>query len=101
MKNEILNPSMDEDEIWLFERIAKQLQKRHGHSEVDAMDFIKSYYKKFTDADYCERYNMSAQNTDFFHREESILMADRIQFYEVLKNLPDERCFIDWQKNIT
>jgi hypothetical protein len=91
---------IDEDELWLFERTAQELQRRYGHGEHVAVDLINAYYKRFTDASFCERFDLSAQTTEFFLREESLCMADRVQYFEYLGNAPDEQEFIRWQKMV-
>lgn len=90
----------DEDERWLFERTARQLQTTHGHSEARAVALIDAYRRRFTDAEFCERFNLSVQTTAFFHREESLCMADRIQYFEHLGHEPDEAGFTRWQRGI-
>ncbi|WP_295928878.1 hypothetical protein [uncultured Xanthomonas sp.] len=95
------DPSIaDEDELWLFERIAQQLQKTYGHSEAASIALINAYYKRFTDASFCEGFDLSLQTTDFFSREESLNMADRVQFFEHLRNAPNEQEFIQWQRSV-
>ncbi|WP_227103639.1 hypothetical protein [Chromobacterium rhizoryzae] len=94
----MLLPSTGEDEAWLFERIVFQLQKDYGHTEEGAIGLVCDYYKKFTDPSFCALYNQSVQTVEFFCREESLLMADRIQFYEALGNEPDERAFTQWHR---
>lgn len=90
--------SDDEDEVWLFERTVLQLQKEYGHTEANAINLVNQYYKKFTDPKFCSLYDMSVQTAEFFCREESLSMADRVQFYEAMCNAPDEQAFIQWQR---
>lgn len=90
--------SEDEDLVWLFERVVRQLQGEYGHSEDAAIRLVNDYYRKFTDPVFCEKYDMSAQTPEFFCREESLSMADRIQYYEALGGEPDEGAFIQWQR---
>lgn len=93
-------PITDEDEIWLFERTVRQLQKRHSHSEQAAIQLVRGYYKRFTDEQYCEQFAMSAQNSAFFLREESLTLADRVHYYEFLQHTPNEDSFIQWERRI-
>jgi hypothetical protein len=98
MSMQLSIPSDDEDLIWLFERTVRQLQKEYGHTEEQAVDLVNGYYEKFTDVGFCSSYDLSVQTTEFFCREESLSMADRIQFYEAMGNAPDEQAFIQWQR---
>ena len=95
------DPSIsDEDELWLFERTTKELRKTYGHSEEIAVALVNAYYKRFTDPSFCERFDLSVQSTDFFLREESLCMADRIQFFQHIGHDPNEQEFIQWQRSI-
>ncbi|MBN3006464.1 hypothetical protein JW897_22235 [Chromobacterium alkanivorans] len=98
MPMQLLISSDDEDEVWLFERTARQLKKEYGHTEAEAVNLVNGYYKKFTDPVFCSSYDLSVQTAEFFHREESLSMADRVQFYEAMGNAPDEQAFIQWQR---
>ncbi|GGY80787.1 hypothetical protein ACFFTM_07875 [Pseudoduganella plicata] len=100
MTTPALPPTTDDDEAWLFERTVQALQRTYGCAEAEAIELLNRYHIKFTDADFCDAYDMSAQTTEFFHREESLTMADRIYFYEALGNEPDEAAFIRWQRKI-
>lgn len=40
------------------------------------------------------------QTIEFFAREESLAMADRIQFHVVMGNEPDEMKFIAWENKL-
>jgi hypothetical protein len=93
-------PTTDEDELWLFERTAKELQRTYGHAEETAVHLINAYYKRFTDKSYCARFDISPQTLEFFCREESLCMADRIQYFEHLGHDPNELEFIQWQRKI-
>jgi hypothetical protein len=91
-------PTTDEDELWLFERTAKELQKAYGHSENSAIVLINAYYKRFTDSAFCGRFDLSPQTGEFFLREESLCIADRVQYFEHLGHTPNEQEFIQWQR---
>ncbi|WP_437528533.1 hypothetical protein WME95_41910 [Sorangium sp. So ce327] len=93
-----LKISTDEDEIFLFERVVKHLQSSYGYSLEDAERLVSGYYEKFTDQNYCDKYDIMAQTMDFFGHIESRGMADRVHFYEGLKHEPDEAAFIEWQQ---
>lgn len=93
-------PLRSRDEVWLFERIVRQLQKRFGHGENEAVAFVNRYCEKFTDPGFCDLYNLSVQTIEFFAREESLAMADRIQFHVVMGNEPDEMKFIAWENKL-
>ena len=97
MKLEISN-DYDEDEIWLFERIVNRLESDHGHTHEKAIEMVNSYYRKFTDEEFCHKHGIPAQNIDFFCHIESAGMADRVHYYEVLINTPNEGEFIQWQR---
>lgn len=56
----------DDDELYLFERVVKNLQSFYGHSESDAIRMVNEYYHKFTNAEFCHRYNIPVQTVDFF-----------------------------------
>ncbi|WP_437974883.1 hypothetical protein WMF11_42820 [Sorangium sp. So ce295] len=95
-----LKISTDEDEIFLFERVVKHLQSSYGYSLEDAERLVSGYYEKFTDQNYCDKYDIMAQTMDFFGHIESRGMADRVHFYEGLKHEPDEAAFIEWQQKM-
>lgn len=40
-------PTDDEDELWMFERTAAELQKTYGHAETEACALINAYYRMF------------------------------------------------------
>lgn len=95
-----ISSDYDEDEVWLFERIVKHLESDHGHSHEKAIELVNSYYEKFTSEEFCEKYDMSAQNIDFFAHIESTGMADRVHYYEFLQRVPNESEFIQWQREL-
>ena len=95
-----ISSDYDEDEVWLFERIVKRLKSDHGHSHDKSIELVNSYYAKFTNEEFCGKYDMSAQNIDFFFHIESGGMADRIHYYEFLHKTPNETEFIQWQQKI-
>ncbi|MFG0227307.1 hypothetical protein [Achromobacter sp. 413638] len=90
----------DEDAIWLFERIVRELGKRFDHAEAEAVDLVNRYCQKFTDPDFCRAYDVPVQTMEFFAREESLAMADRVHFYVVLGNEPNESAFVEWEKRL-
>lgn len=98
MEQQLAIPTTNEDELWLFERTARRLEFDYGHSKAEAIRLVNAYYRKFTDPVFCALHNMSAQNAEFFAREESLLMADRIQYYEALGHPPDEQAFTQWHR---
>ncbi len=91
-------PIADEDELWLFERTVRQLQTRHGHAEALALELVRRYYLRFTDERYCDDFNLRVQTMEFFQREESLNLADRVHYHAFLQNTPDEASFIRWQR---
>lgn len=93
-------PTEDEDELWLLERTVRRLQKDHGHSEAAAIALLNNYYRRFTDPQFCDRYGISVQTFEFFCREESLAMADRVHYHEALGHEPNEAAFIQWEREI-
>jgi hypothetical protein len=67
---------------------------------MSAVDALNSYLTRFADSDYCARYGMSAQTFQFWCRAESAEMADRVQYYVTLGNVPNEAKFIQWERSI-
>jgi hypothetical protein len=96
---ELLIKFNNEDEAWMFERTVQQLQKDYDHTKDEAVDLLNKYHEKFTDPEFCKLHKIAVQTTDFFCHEESLAMADRVQFYEALKNAPDEIRFVQWQRS--
>jgi hypothetical protein len=92
--------SYDDDEIFLLERIVERLKSSYGHSNDKAVELVNSYLSKFTDQDFCLKHKIPVQTVDFFLHIEALGMADRIQFYEVLDNIPNENEFISWQRRV-
>jgi len=90
----------DDDELWLLERIVKRLCNDYGHPEALALSALNTYLKKFTDSQYCTRYNLSTQSFEFWCRAESAEMADRVQYHIVLGNEPNEAEFIQWERAV-
>ena len=43
-----LNVSLDDDEIYLFERVIKHLQTIYNYSAGDAVELVNAYYENFT-----------------------------------------------------
>lgn len=93
-------PSDDDDEVFLFERVVKHLQSSYDYSYDDAVRLVNDYYAKFTDPEYCDKYDISVQTMDFFGHIEARGMADRVQYYQGLKHEPDEGAFIEWQRKV-
>jgi len=94
-----LKVSSDEDERFLFDRVVKHLQLSYGYSSDDAVRLVNEYYAKFTDQNFCDKYDITAQSMDFFGHVEARGMADRVHYYQGLQHEPDEMAFIDWQRN--
>ncbi|AUI88077.1 hypothetical protein BS333_17035 [Vibrio azureus] len=92
-----LSPSSDEIEIFLFECVVKNLQSFYGHSYDDAVRLVNEYYAKFTDAHFCRQHGIPVQTADLFSHIAAAGMADRVQYYQGLKNDPNERALIEWQ----
>ncbi|WNJ95666.1 hypothetical protein RND59_00650 [Vibrio ruber] len=95
-----LRVSSNDDEVFLFERVVKHLQLSYGYPHDEAIVLINEYYLKFTDKDYCDKYDISVQTMDFFGHIEARGMADRVHYYQGLKHEPDEAEFIKWQRNV-
>ncbi|MBC3918115.1 hypothetical protein H8L32_11555 [Undibacterium sp. CY18W] len=95
-----LNVSSDEDEVFLFERVVSHLQTTYKHTLEDAVRLVNEYYSNFTDPIFCKKFHIPVQNIDFFGHIEARGMADRVHYYQGLGHVPDERAFIDWQREI-
>lgn len=90
--------SNDDDEVFLFERVVRHLQSFYCYSHDDAISLVNGYYMKFTDPNYCDKYDISVQTMDFFGHIEARSMADRVHYYQGLGYEPDEAAFIEWQR---
>ena len=95
-----LNVSSDDDEIYLFERVVAHLQSRYKYFPDDAVKLVNGYYANFTNPVFCEKFCIPVQNVDFFCHMEAVAMADRVQYYQALGHIPDERAFVEWQRKI-
>ncbi|MBB3063673.1 hypothetical protein [Microbulbifer rhizosphaerae] len=95
-----LKISSDDDEVFLFERVVNHLQSSYGYSCDEAVRLVNEYYANFTDVHYCSQHGIPVQNADFFSHIEALGMADRVHYYQGLKNAPDEKSFIEWQRRI-
>jgi hypothetical protein len=95
-----LSVSLDDDEIYLFERVVARLQSYYNYLPDDAVKLVNDYYKNFTNSVFCEKFNIPIQNIDFFCHMEATAMADRVHYYQGLNNIPNEKAFIEWQKKI-
>ncbi len=96
----MVSGSYNDDEIYLFERIVEQLKSSYGHSNDQAIELVNSYLSKFTDQEFCLKHKIPVQTVDFFFHIEALGMADRIRFYEVWDNIPNENEFISWQRKV-
>ncbi|MCH7310323.1 hypothetical protein [Acinetobacter sp. ANC 4805] len=95
-----LKVSADDDVMYLFERVVKHLQASYRYSSDEAIQLVNDYFASFTSPTFCYEYAIPVQDDDFFCHIEALGMADRVQYYQGLKKLPDERAFIDWQRSV-
>lgn len=93
-----LQVSIDEDEIFLFERVVKHLKLSYGYTDDEAISLVNGYYAKFTAPSFCDKYDISVQTVDYFCHIEARGMADRVHYYQALGYEPDEMAFIEWQQ---
>lgn len=98
MVNELTIPSDNEDVIWNFEQIVKELISKHGHNKQAAHTLVNGYLGKFMSKNFCDAYNFPVETIELILREGTLTMADRVHFYEFLGNTPNEREFIQWQR---
>ncbi len=92
-----ITPNADEYEQAFIERVLNALQSSvFGYTHDEAVMLVNKYYEKFTDPNFCKKYRIPVQTPDFFMHVEYINMADRIYYYCVLGNIPNEEAFIHW-----
>ena len=89
---------IDDVELFLFERVVENLKITHGHSLTEAVRLVNDYHRKFTDAAFCERYNISIQTKSYFCHVEALTMADQVQYYSALGHIPNDEAFRRWQR---
>lgn len=89
---------LNDDGMFLFERIIKSLTSLYGYSSDEAIELIEIYYSKFTNCEFCYRHGIPIQTMDFFHHIESRSMAERVHYYAALGNVPNESKLIAWQR---
>ena len=66
-------------------------------SGVSAVRLVSEYYVRFTDAHFCSQHSIPVPTADLFSHLATAGMADRAQYYQGLKNDPNERALIEWQ----
>jgi len=92
--------SDNDDEIFLFENVVKHLVSTYECSNDAAIRMVNEYYKKFTDPEYCSKFDISTQNEEFFSHIAARGMTDRVYYYTELNNKPNEEKFIIWQRSV-